>query len=284
MSSSDRKKEPGTFVPETLVKQYKKVESQWQSDDLELPGAFEAKPVTQHETPGPAAAAAPPAPPSPPTAQEHEEKQKAGDTEIEEEPAVIPPKKPPPKKPPPPKPAPAPPPVDLSNYVEISDVKKKVDQAFSMGLEEGKAKAEDDFGATAAMLLSLCQQLDTLRETIITNSNTEMQNFALAIAEKILRISVKEQDKTIIATIEEAIHRAVRSDEFTVYVHPDDYEIVGANVPELISQIIGLNNIVLKKDPGLERGGTKIESDNCTIDASIASQFEILREEVKKHS
>jgi len=181
--------------------------------------------------------------------------------------------------------APAPPKqeIDLSNYLELGLAEKKIEQAYQKGIQAGKDKTEQDFQAATKALLSACQQLDTIRETIISNSGEEIQHFVLAIAEKILRISVREQDSTIITTIEEALQRAVKSDEFTLYIHPEDYATVAENSTEIVAGLSGLNKIVIKKDKSVERGGAMIESDNCTIDATIASQFEVIREEIKKN-
>jgi flagellar assembly protein FliH len=173
--------------------------------------------------------------------------------------------------------------IDLSNYLELAIVEKKIEEAYQKGLQAGIEKGEQDFDAATRTLFNTCQQLDTIRETIIGNSSEELQNFALAIAERIVRISVREQDNTIIATIEEALQRAVKSDEFTVSIHPEDYQAVAENSAELIAGLTGLNKIVIKKDSRVERGGAKIESDNCTIDATILSQFDMIRQDIKKN-
>jgi flagellar assembly protein FliH len=174
--------------------------------------------------------------------------------------------------------------VDLSNFIDRGEAEKIATEAYRQGLEEGRAKAEQDFGAAARSLLLACQQLDTLRATIITNSSKELQDFSLAVAERILRLSVREQDHTIVATIEEALRRAVKSDEFTIHIHPDDYDTLAAKASEIIAGLSGLNNIVIRKDHRVERGGAHIESENCTIDATIAGQFEMIREELKNKS
>lgn len=174
------------------------------------------------------------------------------------------------------------PPIDLSQYVDKESVSALEEQAYNKGVEDGLQKAEEDFGSASRSLLSICQQLDTIRETIISNSSKELQDFAFAIAERILRISLLEQDQTILATIEEALHRAVKSDEFTVYIHPEDYKTVASKAMELTAGVSGLNNIVIKEDITVERGGCRIESDNCTIDATLASQFDTIRSEMAK--
>ena len=160
-------------------------------------------------------------------------------------------------------------------------VEKMVEESFQRGVNEGLQRAEADFGSALQALLALCRQLDTLRETILANSIGEMQDLAIAIAEKIVRTSVREKDSTIIETVEEAIHSAVRSDEFYVYVHPDDLSVILDKSPDFIAGLSGLNNLVIKKDAGVERGGCRVESENCTVDATIASQFDIIRERVK---
>jgi flagellar assembly protein FliH len=176
---------------------------------------------------------------------------------------------------------PAPESVDLSNYLHRADAEKQASKAYQRGLKAGLDKAEEDYGRAAKALLFACQQLDTLRATIIGNSSEELLEFSLAIADRILRLSVREQDHTIVATIEEALRRAVRSDEFTILLHPEDYDTLIAKSAEIVAGLSGLNNIVVRKDQGVERGGALIESDNCTVDATIASQFEMIREEVK---
>lgn len=156
------------------------------------------------------------------------------------------------------------------------EVEKRVAEAYARGLAEGQQLAEQDFGAAAASLQLICQQLDTLRETILQNSIGEIQDMVIAIAEKIIRHSVREQSQTIVDTVEEAIQKAVKSGEFYIYVNPDDHEIISAKAKELVAGVNGLNNIIIKKDPSIERGGCRLESDNCTVDATIAGQLAII--------
>lgn len=171
---------------------------------------------------------------------------------------------------------------DPANYMEIPLAEAKIEEAYQRGLQQGREEAEVDFGDTQRAMLSACQQLDTIRETLITNSRGEVLEFAMAIAERIVRISVREQDRTVVATIDEALQQAVKSDEFTIYLHPKDYETVSNKTEELIAGLSGLNNIVVKQDIAIEQGGVKIESENCTIDGTIATQFDVIREELNK--
>ena len=273
MSLSRYFKNAPSFQAEELVKQEDKTTPGWAPDPRKDQRPFQTQPVTppakaQTRLEGNESVLRQHPPPERPT---------AGNTS--------------PINPPPPDSAkdntPAPPPqesVDLSNYLLRVEAEKQASEAYQRGLKVGMDKAEEDYGRTANALFLACQQLDTLRATIIDNSSEELLDFSLAIADRILRLSVREQDHTIVATVEEALRRAVKSDEFTILVHPDDYDTLTAKSAEIIAGLSGLNNIVVRKDQSVERGGAHIESDNCTLDATIASQFEMIREEVKnKH-
>ncbi len=264
-----------SFQPEELLKREEKRASGWQPSQTteqipfqpqQRPAASEPKEIPQALTPDP----------KPPVAESTSPSKQLAETtqqKVVEE------------KPPPPLPAQQA--IDLSNYLELSVANTKIDEAYEKGVQAGlqtaKETAEQDFIDATKALFIACQQLDTVRETIISNSREELQEFALSIAERILRFSVREQDQTIIATIEEALQRAVRSDEFVAYINPEDYDTVTENAAEIIAGLSGLNKIVIKKDATIERGGAKIESDNCTIDATITSQLDIIREEVRKN-
>jgi len=151
-------------------------------------------------------------------------------------------------------------------------------QAFSEGVVEGRRQADDDFGTCALTLRSACNQLTTLHETILRNNLEEMHNLVMLIAEKVIRHSITEQSETILATIEDAIRLAVKSEEFQIRVSPDDLDIVKQKKKEIIDDISGLDNIVLKSDHSIDRGGCVLESANCTVDATIGGQLQVINE------
>lgn len=178
--------------------------------------------------------------------------------------------------------------VPPEGYLSPAEVTQKEALAFqqgkSEGITEGRRQIIEDYESATTALLSICNQLETCRETIVTNSGQELQNFALAISERIIRYSVEHNDKTIIATIEEALQRSIKSEEFYIFVNPEDYDTIASKSEDIIAGVSGLNKIVIKKDNNIERGGARIESENCILDATITSQFELIKEEIQKRS
>lgn len=161
------------------------------------------------------------------------------------------------------------------------EVKQLVDEAYKNGVLDGLKRAEEDYKTGTAALLAISEQLNTTREIILQNSIGEMQDLVLTIAEKVIRHSITAQDDTIVATVEDAMRQTIKSDEFYVCINQQDYDIIHEKSSELIAQLSGLDNIVIKIDNSIEPGGCKVESDYCTVDATVASQLQIITDQVK---
>lgn len=161
------------------------------------------------------------------------------------------------------------------------DLEALADESYRKGVQAGIEQAARDYGHSIAALQSICEQLNTIRETILHNSMDEMQNLVMRIAEKILRQSVASQQQTIIQTVEEAVRHTVKSDDFVISVNPEDLATIKSHGAEIAETINGLENIVIKSDPSIDQGGCLIESSNCTVDATLLSQLEIIGDAIK---
>ncbi|MBE0584394.1 MAG: hypothetical protein IH612_11635 [Desulfofustis sp.] len=157
-------------------------------------------------------------------------------------------------------------------------------EGFADGRREGLAQAESDFGSALAALQQISEQLSAIRETILKNSKSELIELVFALSEKIIRHSVREQDQTILATVDEALNQAVRSSEFAVYLHPDDMAVIKERAPDFIASLNDLEQIAVKSDAAIEQGGCRIESETCTVDATVASQLGIIREQIENRA
>lgn len=175
-------------------------------------------------------------------------------------------------------PVPASPEPIVPQGIPEEEVQRLVAEAREQGVAEGMQKAESDFGSAASAMLLICSQLDELRELLLKNSVGEIQELVLAIAEKIIRHSVAGQHETIVRTVDDAISRSVKSDDFLIFVNPEDYETIVEKSDDLIAGLSGMSNITVKQDPSVEIGGCRIESDKCTVDATIVTQLELIRE------
>jgi flagellar assembly protein FliH len=171
----------------------------------------------------------------------------------------------------------APPPPVSEPELDIDALRQ---ESFIEGVDAGRQQAEEDFENGAQTLLCICNELDSLRETILKNSAQEMKELVMNISEKIIRHSVSQQEDTIVATIKDAIQLAVKSDEFQIQINPKDLESLDQQKQEIMDTVNGLDNIVFQANSSIERGGCRLESTCCTVDASLSSQIDIIRDSV----
>jgi flagellar assembly protein FliH len=161
------------------------------------------------------------------------------------------------------------------------DLDALAEEHYNKGVQAGIERMESDYGLAIRTLQTACEQLNTVRENILKNSLKEMQELVLQIAEKIIRQSLDSQKETIRKTVEESLQKAVKSEEFIVHVNPDDYETIKSHSAEFIQSINGLENLLVKKDTSIEKGGCLVESNNCTVDATLTSQMEVISDFIK---
>ena len=170
-----------------------------------------------------------------------------------------------------------PPPAPAQPEIDIDVIRN---EAFVSGVDVGRKEAEEDFENSAKTFHCICTELDKLRETILKNSITEMKELVMLISEKIIRHSLTEQNETIIETIKEAIQLAVKSDEIQIQINPDDLKYIEEKKQEIIDSMSGLENITLRADVNIDRGGCRLDSSHCTVDATLTSQIKVIRDNV----
>lgn len=158
------------------------------------------------------------------------------------------------------------------------EIERIREEAYKQGFEEAQKLAHEEYQTSGQALFNITEQLNQIRDVIIQNSIGEMQDLVITIAEKIIRHSVTAQDDTIVSTVEESIRQAVKSSEFYICLNRADYSVIKEKSPELVNKISGLEHLFIKIDDGIEPGGCIIESDNCTVDATIASQLQIIQD------
>lgn len=63
-------------------------------------------------------------------------------------------------------------------------------------------------------------------------------------------------------------------------INPEDLHAVESKKPEIMDSMSSLENIVFKTDSTIERGGCKLESTCCTVDASMTSQIKVINDAI----
>ncbi len=138
-------------------------------------------------------------------------------------------------------------------------------QGERAGLEAGAKRAE-------AMLRRLAQTLEelaSLRDTMVRQTERELVQLSLAIARRILQREASVDPELASALAHIALERLGTTSPATVRLHPADYASVTSD-----TLAAGTRQVEIVADPSVARGGCVVESEFGFIDASIDSQMD----------
>ncbi len=144
-------------------------------------------------------------------------------------------------------------------------------EAFAKGYEQGeRAGAEAANKRADAMVRRLAdtiEELTELRRTMIRETEQQMVRLALAVARRIVRREVAVDSDLTLTLARVALERLGDSAAVTIRLHPEDHGRLGHKVAA------GGSSVSVVADPGVARGGCRVESDFGFVDASIDAQL-----------
>jgi len=108
----------------------------------------------------------------------------------------------------------------------------------------------------------------------------EAMELVCSIAARVARKLVASDERTIERTLSEVLGMVARAPKITAHVHPADLETLQMHPESWQSTVGKLGAVEFLSDPNLTRGGCRIETEHCSIDASIETQIDRLLNEI----
>jgi flagellar assembly protein FliH len=135
------------------------------------------------------------------------------------------------------------------------------------GSEKGAAQAREKIERIEAILNLLSRPLHQLDDEVIR----ELTSLALTVARHVIRRELRADPGQVIAVVQRAASiLPVVSRNIRLFVNPADAEILRGGLSTLQGEQSAWQVL---EDPGLARGGCRIETENSRIDASIERQI-----------
>jgi flagellar assembly protein FliH len=161
------------------------------------------------------------------------------------------------------------------------------EQAYRKGYEQGQ-KDGFQFGQRSMAIVkehleTLLPELQGLTETLLTQYRDWLIDTCLSVSLRIVRRELATDSSHLSQFIDTLLREAVDGHMLTVYVHPDDLDLLEKHVDlKLLAERSG-RNFSLKADVQLDRGGCRLESDMQLLDASIEKQFNFIEQALRNH-
>lgn len=161
------------------------------------------------------------------------------------------------------------------------------DEGYRVGYAEGTAKAVEDAArdreATAKRLegevQAFLEKADMAREGMLQQVQEELLDLCIAVAEKVVRVSLKSSSDVIVRMIQAATERMKRQEWVHIYISGCETRGTAQISPALTTTLGALSQHVKIVPMGDGEDGTCIiETPEEIIDASVSTQISNIRD------
>ena len=154
-------------------------------------------------------------------------------------------------------------------------------EGMAAAMSEAQAEIARQAEAQGAEVKRFLDDATHRRDLILQDTKEDLRDLALAVAEKVIRISLKSSGDILLRMIETATEKHRRCEWVQIYIADCDTKNIALSTPELTAALGHLSNrirIIPMADD--ESGTCIIEMPDEIIDASVSTQMEIGRAHV----
>ena len=156
-------------------------------------------------------------------------------------------------------------------------------EGYAQGIGKAMEDAQRDKEAVAARMekevQAFLEKADMAREEVLLQARDELLDLCIAVAEKVVRVSLKSSSEVIVRMIQTATERLKRQEWVHIYISGCDTKGVAQISPALTTALGALSQHVKIIPMGDDEGGTCIvETPEEIVDASVSTQMSNIRD------
>ena len=158
-------------------------------------------------------------------------------------------------------------------------------EGMAAAMSEAQAEIARQAEAQGAEVKRFLDDATHRRDLILQDTKEDLRDLALAVAEKVIRISFKSSGDILLRMIETATEKHRRCEWVQIYIADCDTKNIALSTPELTAALGHLSNrirIIPMADD--ESGTCIIEMPDEIIDASVSTQMDNIREVIQNAS
>ncbi len=144
----------------------------------------------------------------------------------------------------------------------------------AIGKREAFAEHTVKLNDLAEVLQTTLRTFNTEREQLAARAGSEVPQLAVAVAARVVKRAGAFDPQVCIANSTAALRLVMRAHDVKLHVHPDDFSLIKATLPELKRRWPALTHIELTEDATLMRGGCRVTTEGGLIDADLQMQLD----------
>jgi flagellar assembly protein FliH len=164
-------------------------------------------------------------------------------------------------------------------------VEKLESDAHTKGYNEGH---EEGFEAGRGEAQRLIDQLHMIinmaiakRNEIIDESETQLINLVLMIANKVVKVISENQKNVVVNNVIQALRKLKTRGDVIIRVNLTDVQLTSDHVKDFMRMVENIKSITVVEDSTVDPGGCIIETDFGEIDARISSQLDEITNKIQ---
>lgn len=158
----------------------------------------------------------------------------------------------------------------IEDQEEVLDQARE--QAYALGLAEGRREAEHAATVEHNALLELMKNVEALRTDLQANLAAEVLSLSLDLAKQLVRQTLALRPEVVLPLLREALLALPGlGQQVVLHLHPLDATLV----TPLLAQDPAMGQIAwsIAEDARIERGGCRLETAQSEVDATLATRW-----------
>lgn len=152
-------------------------------------------------------------------------------------------------------------------------------EGLSKGLEEGiaqaRAKHAQQLEQISAMWTEQLGYFEQHRETMLESARVQIVELATSIAKRVIRRTIELDPSVVLDQLAAVLSSITETTRLVVRVHPDDAQLVRAELPGMVDRFASCEHAQIVTDPSLQPGScVACTASGGIVDASISTQLD----------
>ena len=159
---------------------------------------------------------------------------------------------------------------DKADQIKVQTRQEGYDQGYQDGVTSGYGEAASFIDEALGIKANYQTKFDQIKET----SETEITGVIISTIEKILNKHIQEDYDLITGLVEKALVKCAFTTNLTLRIAPEDYDNAISIKKYILSLTENVEDIEIKQDNALAKGSCIVDTDAGSVDSSIHTQFE----------
>jgi len=155
-------------------------------------------------------------------------------------------------------------------------------EGMATAMSEAQGEIQRQIEAQGAEVKRFLEAAVHSRDLVLQDTREDLRDLALAVAEKVIRISLKSSGDILLRMIDSATEKHRRCEWVQIYIADCDTKNIALSTPELTAALGHLSNRIRIIPMADDESGTCIvEMPDEIIDASVSTQMDNIREVIQ---